>query len=451
MNAVWIVLGLVGLALCAWFVGRFRLSYDPGLWKDAAQQLKLDFVSQRFQKPRVVGFVDRQTVEIEGSPEGAGFFRTRFRVKSHGQIDSRLAVVPATVVPGVEVSPPSDRVLTGDATFDRHVCVSGPADAALAALDREAREAVLDFVVRLRGRLGAGELSVDWDQPVSAQDVVAVARTTLAVAEQLRVNAVPDALCHNAEHDPVAKVRQNNLLALARFHHAQAGHIERLGRRAASDSDPDVMLSAVAHLLDPRRGREALEKVIADGEAPVPTRLKALEFVLAKFAYGDLERALTGALDRAAPGLAMRAVEAIASHRDLRFVEGLSRLAGAQDDGLAKAVAEALGKLRDPRGETALLKLLEREEPAVRRAAVAALARAGTARAVEPLLPLTKGFLADPQLKDEAQEAIRWIQGRVAGGADSGGLSVIRQDEREGSLSVADEARADPQATKGKG
>jgi hypothetical protein len=378
-------------------------------------------------------------VEIEGSAEDDDAPQTRFRLKSHGQISAKIALGPAvSALNFPEAAPAPDRVLTGDEAFDQHVRVSGPADQVLAPLDADARSLILDFAVRLKGQVRAGELKVDLGQAVTAKDVVAVARTMLAVAEQLRVNAVPDALCHNAEHDPVARVRQNNLLALARFHQGQAEHIERLAQRATADADPEVMLSAVAHLLDPQKGREALGRVIADAQAPEGTRKKALEFVLTKFAYKDAEQALTGALERRAPGLALQAVEAIGAHRDVRFIDGLSKLAGTPDEPLAKAIAEALGKLRDPRGETALLRLLARDELPIRRAAVAALARAGTARAVEPLLPLTKGFLADPHLKDEAQEAIRWIQGRIAIGGDTGGLSVVQEDGREGSLSIAE-------------
>ncbi|MGC4114836.1 MAG: HEAT repeat domain-containing protein [Myxococcales bacterium] len=436
MTTIWIYLGLIGLAACLWLLSRFRLQSNPELWRDAAQQLKLQFVSTRFQKPRIVGFVDRQTVEIEGYAEGDDAPKTRFRLKSHGQISPRLSLVPSTALAFVAAVPPADHVPTGDEAFDRHVHASGPTDVALAPLDAEARARVLDFAVRLKGVVKAGELTVELDQAVTAKDVVEVARAMLEVAELLRVTSVPDALCHNAEHDPVARVRQNNLLALAKHHQAQVGHVERLAQRATSDSDPNVMLSAVAHLLEPRKGREALEKVVADPAAPEQTRKKALEFALAKFAWADCEPILTGALDRKVPGLALMAVEAIGSHRDQRFVDALSRLSVAKDEGLAKSVAETLGKLRDPRGETALLRLLERDELQVRRAAVAALARAGTARAVEPLLPLTKGFLADPQIKDEAQEAIRWIQGRIGSGLDSGGLSVVQADEREGNLSL---------------
>jgi hypothetical protein len=70
--------------------------------------------------------------------------------------------------------------------------------------------------------------------------------------------------------------------------------------------------------------------------------------VLAKFAYKDAGQALGGALDRWAPGLALQAVEAIAAHRDARFVEGLSRLSGTSDEKLARAVADALGKRATP-------------------------------------------------------------------------------------------------------
>jgi hypothetical protein len=86
VNAIWIWLGLVGLAACALLVSRFRLQLDPGLWKGAARELGLSFVSARLaRRPRVVGYVDRQTVEIDGYAPDDAVPRTRFRSSRTGR------------------------------------------------------------------------------------------------------------------------------------------------------------------------------------------------------------------------------------------------------------------------------------------------------------------------------------------------------------------------------
>jgi hypothetical protein len=92
-----------------------------------------------------------------------------------------------------------------------------------------------------------------------------------------------------------------------------------------------------------------------------------------------------------------------------------------------------------PRSELALLQLLADEEAEVQTAAAEALGAVGSVAAVEPLLPLTKGF-GRGSLRQAARGAIASIQSRL-GDVEAGRLSLA-EEELSGSVTLVDEQAA---------
>jgi HEAT repeat protein len=428
------LLGLLCLVVVAWLASYLSMKSEVAVFQAAARELKLECrVSRLRGRCRIVGFVGRMAIEVE-SHSGDDRPVTRFRLKSNGEIPPRFGLRPEHPLIGRQKSSADEGVLTGDQVFDTNVHVSGPADLALALLDRDARAAVLDYVVRFKGQVGEGQLLVEYQEPIRDEaTIVATVRTMTRVAGQLQSTSTADALRFNAENDPNPSVRRANFLALASH---PAGRKEDVERLALGDPDAAHLLAGQG-LFDTDQSREVLAKTIANPREPEAIRRTAFEFYLKKVPFQEAGEVVAQALDGRAPDLARTAVLAVGAHRSrARLVDVCALAANAPPTGLAQAIAEALGELRDPRAEDTLLSLVRREEPAVQRAAVAALARVGTIRAVEPLLPLARGLLVDQALKEDARKAVRWIQGRLAGG-DAGALSVAEDFEAEGRLSIA--------------
>jgi HEAT repeat protein len=99
-------------------------------------------------------------------------------------------------------------------------------------------------------------------------------------------------------------------------------------------------------------------------------------------------------------------------------------------------LANELGSLDAARAEATLIELLSHPAHGVRRAAAISPGAVGTVRAVEPLLPLTKGITTNDALKIAARHSIRRIQSRLGEAAD-GQLSLMTQDEQTGALSLS--------------
>jgi len=190
-------------------------------------------------------------------------------------------------------------------------------------------------------------------------------------------------------------------LAVAEALRAPGGHAgERLARIAEADPRPEVRDNALRALLRSVPGPEA-------------SRLAG-----AALASDDPSLRLLGAVA-------------------LGDFDALIALAGAAD---AEVRAEAIGALiqhdKLPRSlEPSLIDALGHRDGALRIAAIRALGVIGTARAVEPLLPLVRtGALAGDQGR-AAGMAVRKIQSRLRG--EAGGLSLVDSGEGAGGLALA--------------
>jgi hypothetical protein len=109
--------------------------------------------------------------------------------------------------------------------------------------------------------------------------------------------------------------------------------------------------------------------------------------------------------------------------------------ASAKEPDHAVFAAQLVRKHTLHAGHDAMVDLLGRDDADVRVAAAKALAVIGRREAVEHLLPLTKGLLADEQVKSATRFAVESIQGRL-GRSGAGGLAVVDDGPQQGRLSV---------------
>lgn len=109
--------------------------------------------------------------------------------------------------------------------------------------------------------------------------------------------------------------------------------------------------------------------------------------------------------------------------------------AQTEDEEALVYAAMAVVRHRDGGAESALLTHAAHPNATVRVAVADALGAVGTVRAVETLLPLTRGLLVDGAAKAAATAAIAAIQSRL-GQVEAGRLSVV-EDTLAGAVSVA--------------
>jgi hypothetical protein len=177
---------------------------------------------------------------------------------------------------------------------------------------------------------------------------------------------------------------------------------------------------------------------VADEQVPEDVRVASLERLASLFPYPEARPTVIWSLGAPSEALTRTAVVAIGQARDLEQLDRLCALASPKaKTALAEAIARALGQLGDPRAESGLIRLLEHGETEVRIAAAKALGLSGTVRAVEPLLPLTRGVLGS-EVRKAAEDSIRRIQGRL-GDVEGGRLSVAKVEDVAGAVSLPSE------------
>ena len=293
---------------------------------------------------------------------------------------------------------------TGDAEFDDQIrlYVENP-DLMRAVFDHETRARVAEFVTQHHGRMSSSVLRDDMDGHIDdATTLVEHARWLADLADRMNpsIDEIPTRLSHIAMGDPKEGVRLHALRTVKKLYpRAESTNdlLENLVRTAAND-----MVTA-----------EAAYTLGADG-------------------VSKLRDVLTHANGKSARELALRG---IVEHVDRDQAAELA--IGGLSSGLRMASARALHRLGRSEDEEHLLPLLEDDDTEVQLAAVEALGALGTLAAVEPLLPLTKGILRSPGLKEAARTSVAAIQERHARG-DAGAVAVV-ESPAAGGMTVAAE------------
>lgn len=388
-------------------------------WAQAAKDLGLSCVSDN----HIMGKVEGLSVDISKQVEGAGKEAWTF---------TQFFIGGATTCQGVGVRRRGftelfggRNISTGDSSFDRQMEVRGDPLIAVAVLNCQAREVLLE-------RLGDAELK-HGNVVLKESGLLSDAGRLIALFEQCRDVALalslaksdlPAALAKNASDDPNPGVRVANLEMLAcsfpRSPQARSASLQALGARemrvrlagAKLWTGPESF-ACLLSVMDRNQG--------ADGEQ----RANALEHLLEAYPQADLGDTVETALAslRAAPQCV--AARAIASGRHA------SQLGPRFAAPLAVPI------------QTLLVNMLESGAPACRVAAAGALGAAGSLAAVESLLPLTKALLWSGEVQLSARDAIRRIQAR-AGAIGAGRLSLVPTGALDGGLSLPARERDEP-------
>jgi hypothetical protein len=185
---------------------------------------------------------------------------------------------------------------------------------------------------------------------------------------------------------------------------------------------------------------------------PTPQEIPArLAEIARKDPIPGVRRICLGLLERADPPVAAEVSRALCFHPDPTLRLHAARILGDLEafraaspaalrayapydpDGLARALA----RIGD---EAPLVALLEGTDTKVQFAVLHALARVGTVRAVEPILPLTRGLFGHDDVRSAARNAVASIQARAGG--DGAGRVALVEDAGIGAVSVAGEAGA---------
>jgi HEAT repeat protein len=244
---------------------------------------------------------------------------------------------------------------------------------------------------------------------------------------------VPRRLAENARGDPVAGVRLQNLLALAREFPGEPETVERL-RAASRDPSLEIRLRAAEH-----RGAEGrgvlLELAESLGDDSVSAR--AVSNLGQDLPFERVKALLDKALAQHRLLAARACLEALGKSREDVAVGWLAKVLKQGPGELAPTAAEALGATGNPSAERPLIQALQRADDDLRIAAASALGHVGSATAVLPLQEAAERSRRSSGLRRAARQAIAEIQSRLPG-ASPGQLSLT-QDEA-GQLSLAADA-----------
>ena len=328
----------------------------------------------------------------------------------------------------------------GDAEFDRAFCIEGPARLVLALLDARTRYLLLYLNAESRPEISLGELRV----MTSPRKLFDILPCLLKVGQRLaQPMDVLRRLAENANLDPEAGVRLQNLLLLVHEHPGNPVTGEAL-RAACSDVSPQVRLRAAKEL--GAEGRDILLE-FAESEDDDAFSAGAVSILDRELPFERVRAILIHALRRHRRLTARACLEALGRSGATRAVDTLAKVMAREKGELAVAAAQALGSTGSPAAEPVLILALQHDKPDLRVAAANALGRVGSTAAVLPLKEAAESAVRDPELFRATRQAIAEIQSRLPGaspgqlslaGAEAGQLSLAQADA--GQLSLAQEA-----------
>jgi len=401
-------------------------------WKRAAEELGLALTPGSWtRRPSLRGQIDGLSVEIE-EQQANKTTHTVYTVRLPHPAPGGLRLSAENFMTRVSAQLAGEDIQTGDELFDAAVNVHGEEDEALARLVPRARRG-LQALIERGAKVLSGKLELHLKTQVTeAYELTDTLREVIGAARLLHLDgvSVPDALARNAATDPEACARLRNLSVLLRDH-PRTEAARQGAAKALEDPDPAVRLRG-AEFLPGGAAAPVLEALVRSPEETWG-RVEALRLLARKRAYAEISDVVALALGpHEEEELWQEAVRAVGRGRDLAKVDLLAEMVDGAPPPRAEALAEAFGQLGGPRAEEALLRLLGHESERVRVLAAQALGEIGTVRAVEPLLPLTRGLLGG-ELQESARDAVRRIQGRL-GDVEAGALAVV--EDQGGALSL---------------
>lgn len=374
------------------------------------------------------GKIEGLPARIERVGSAEGFWRTHVRIESD-RIPRPLEIGRADGRTGVSRAIKGEDIQIGDASFDAVVHVAGPEDVSLAVLTGPTRDLLAAFLTK-NGHLKDGVLTIDLVAEVPDEHSI---EAIVGLAKALSVGPVPAALQANAAQDASPSVRRRNLEALLR-HHAASKEARAASEAALEDPSPEVRLFAASNV-EGAPSRDVLMALLADEGLKDDLRERALQGMVTAHPWPSVVAPVKKALFAKSGAVRRAAIRAIGKAKAHALAGDLAEMVSIAEDQTCEALAEALGNLGGDRVESALIEMLKTKDSDVaRRAAIVALRKTGTVRAVEPLLAISKGPLAEL-----ARDTARAIQA-LLGDVEAGRLSVVDVGAAGGELSVAGEA-----------
>lgn len=344
-------------------------------WARVAERCGMSLsVGGFFGKDTIAGEVQGQDILVDTFTTSSGKNQqTWTRVQARGAMPSSIKIGREGVLSSLGKMFKGDDIQIGDAAFDDAMLIRGPERTLRALLDLPARRLLMSSLQD--PRLAVTDGTVRWQRSRTVVDI-----------EEL-----------SAAIDDVARVA-------GALSHRGLDSSARLLSIVESDPNDGVRQNALLCLL--RTGDAASKarglEIARQDESPRLRLVATME-------------ALRGADSPAWTELQPFVRASDPDHRV--FVAAM-----AARHGLAEA-------------HTAMVFLLSADEAEVQIAAADALKGIGRREAVEPLLPLTKGLLADDRVKSAARSAVEAIQARL-GAQGRGGLAVVDDAPEAGQLSV---------------
>jgi PBS lyase HEAT-like repeat-containing protein len=328
----------------------------------------------------------------------------------------------------------------GDKAFDRSFIIEGPSPPVCALLDETMRRQIVRATSNcISFEIGGGKLRAD----VSEEALPRVLPPLIALGRRLnRRLDVVQRLAANAQGDPEAGVRLQNLLLLIREFRGRPATRAVL-RTACSDQNPEIRLRAAKELA--AKGSDVRDVLLDLAESAVDDAVsaEAVSILGRKLPFERARAILDQALDSRRRQTACACLETLGQSGYTAAVDVLAKVMELETGKVAAAAALALGATGRPAAQPPLLLALQREGTQV--AAAGALARVGTAAAVPPLKEAAERFPDDQELQRATRKAIAEIKSRLHGaspgqlslaGDETGQLSLAQTEGGELSLAV---------------
>jgi hypothetical protein len=316
----------------------------------------------------------------------------------------------------------------GDPSFDEQVVLHGSIPEVVAVLDVQTRQMVLELMQDLSVQVKRRQV-IKWGRhlDLDPQGTWLCLERMVNVADRLfrlEPGRAMRNLGVNAERDPHPKVRALNLRLLFEYYPPNQRTLA-IGRRALASENVEVVLAGAIGLaeagdeLDKERAFEHLADIARQSFSD-DVRSPAIEAL--SMSFHERSRPVLEELAKTGGPLPSELLFALVRVGIEPELEHLIPRVLMAPERVQSEIARELSA-HGTRFERLACAMLDSAFESVQIEIADGLARTGTIRAVEGLLPLTKGLLRSKGLRDRAQHAIESIQSRIIEG-DGGQLSL---------------------------
>ena len=379
----------------------------------------LHAIADELQLNKGIGIVPRLSGEVNGKKvtirRQTGFLLIFISHKIENVSLFRINKIRNLTAPETEgnASYRVTNILSGDTKFDETVYVTASAEYYVAALlSRTMRESIFDICKKT----DFFEVLPSWMKasikpPFSphSKNIEVIGSYVKAITEISNnltdEKGIRERLIENTLNDPHPVVRYNNLKHLVSKYSHDADAIEAF-RNSINDTDVKIQIMAARGLK--KEGLKLLLTIIKKEES-LPS-----EFIL-------------------------EIIDHLKEERYIQSIDVLKAVFSGRDKNHIKiAILQAFESFGVYTLSSYLIELLNNNDGEVRLSVIRALGACGDVNAVEPLYKMAEDSI-NPFLSNAIQKSIAKIQSRI-GGAEKGWLTVDSLSEKDGGLSISDNA-----------